>query len=226
MTKYSFTMYDFVYNDLVKKIKSGVLKPGDKLPSVANLCDIYETSDATIRKSISMLKNAGLIVAVNRVGYYVSEEVYAKKQIFSFDENTCVKNIPDSYDLISVEKVNNKKYGKVLMIKRLYKAHNLPSFFKINMMPYRAKVKNENYDVVIKEMDMILDSHFLKKTIEFSSSDDLDIKKRLYLLDNMMLFCVKRVYTTEDGNFSGITQVFIPGGDINVSMAQNSMEYL
>lgn len=225
MTKYSFTMYDFVYNDLVKKIRGGVLKPGDKLPSVSNLCAIYETSDATIRKSILMLKNAGLIFAVNRVGYYVSEGAHAKKQIFRFDENTCVRNIPDSYELTSAEKVDNKKYGKVLMIKRLYKANKLPVFFKIDMIPYKAKVKSENYDVVISEIDMIFESHFFKKSIEFTASDDLDIKKKLYLLENMMLFCVKRIYTTESGRFSGITQVFIPGVEINLNMVPSSMEY-
>ncbi|WP_422751815.1 winged helix-turn-helix domain-containing protein [Micromonospora sp. WMMD708] len=51
---------------------SGQLKPGDKLPSFAALCERYEVSNTVIRAAMLILKAEGLIDGRQGKGVYVA----------------------------------------------------------------------------------------------------------------------------------------------------------
>ena len=70
--KIETTTYDAIYNDIKNRIDHGELNPGDKLDSVRKLCEIYNTSDITIRKSIELLKQNHYVYSKERSGVYVS----------------------------------------------------------------------------------------------------------------------------------------------------------
>ena len=55
-----------------EKIRGGQIAPGDKLPSVAQLCDIWHVAWATAGKATKILADAGL-VQTSRRGTYASE---------------------------------------------------------------------------------------------------------------------------------------------------------
>ena len=44
----------------VEKIRSGELKPGDRVPSVTELVETYNVSHSTARRSLAKLKEMGL----------------------------------------------------------------------------------------------------------------------------------------------------------------------
>ncbi len=50
-----------IYLDLLKKIQSGVLKTGDKIPSEPELERIYGVSRVTVRGAVEMLAQEGLV---------------------------------------------------------------------------------------------------------------------------------------------------------------------
>ena len=54
-------MYKQIVNLLNEKIEKGELKPGDKLPSEAELMEAYSVSRITIRSAISELEEDGLV---------------------------------------------------------------------------------------------------------------------------------------------------------------------
>lgn len=49
-------------------------RPGDKLPTYAQLADQYQTSAPTVARAMRRLRLAGLIVGVSGQGTYVSED--------------------------------------------------------------------------------------------------------------------------------------------------------
>ncbi len=53
--------YRQVYEDLFSSIKSGIFRPGDKLPSEAELGKRYETSRITVAKAVNELQLRGLV---------------------------------------------------------------------------------------------------------------------------------------------------------------------
>lgn len=58
---------------LIHAMRSGAMKPGDRLPSVRALCRIHQLSTSTVRRVLEDLEAAGLIEAQPRRGYFVLE---------------------------------------------------------------------------------------------------------------------------------------------------------
>jgi len=60
--------------DLREQIVSGALGPGEKLPTVVQLCDAYGVAKVTALKALSMLRREGLIYTEPRFGSFVLEQ--------------------------------------------------------------------------------------------------------------------------------------------------------
>jgi DNA-binding GntR family transcriptional regulator len=52
--------YMLIVYALAEKIKSGELKPGDRVPSVTELVETYDVSHSTARRALAKLKEMGL----------------------------------------------------------------------------------------------------------------------------------------------------------------------
>lgn len=63
--------YQAIALDIQQSIEDGSLKPNDKLPTVVELCDIYNVSKITIKRSFDLLIEKGLIASKRGSGTYV-----------------------------------------------------------------------------------------------------------------------------------------------------------
>ncbi|ELK44718.1 trehalose operon repressor [Halobacillus sp. ACCC02827] len=63
--------YFVIYSELAERIQSGVLTPGDTLPSEHELTDEFQTSRETIRKALHLLAQNGYIQKVRGKGSVV-----------------------------------------------------------------------------------------------------------------------------------------------------------
>ena len=52
--------YMLIVYALAEKIRSGELKPGDRVPSVTELVEMYKVSHSTARRALAKLKDMGL----------------------------------------------------------------------------------------------------------------------------------------------------------------------
>ena len=90
-------MYKQIVNLLNEKIEKGELKPGDKLPSEAELMEAYSVSRITIRSAISELEEDGLVIRSRGKGTFIA----SKKAMYSADDTgyyksgRCVMDISD-----------------------------------------------------------------------------------------------------------------------------------
>ena len=62
-----------VADDLRAEIRSGGLRPGDKLPGEAEMAEVYGVSRDTIRRATSELSEEGLLVILHGRGTFVAE---------------------------------------------------------------------------------------------------------------------------------------------------------
>ncbi len=62
-----------IIDDITRQIEDEVLKPGDRLPSAAQLCEQYEVSITVVRDAVLWLKAIGLVEGVPGVGMFVAE---------------------------------------------------------------------------------------------------------------------------------------------------------
>lgn len=63
--------YELVANDLIDAIHAGTYKPSEQLPSIEALCDMYEVSKMTIKKSLDVLQADGYITRRRGSGSFV-----------------------------------------------------------------------------------------------------------------------------------------------------------
>ena len=59
--------------DLRRKIETGELRPGDQLPTVAQLARDHDVSSATVSKALASLVAEGLVVTRHGWGSFVAE---------------------------------------------------------------------------------------------------------------------------------------------------------
>lgn len=65
-----------IYQDLRERIQRGEsgYQPGDRLPTQAELAELYSVHRATISRAILLLSHEGLIVGRGGAGTYVAEK--------------------------------------------------------------------------------------------------------------------------------------------------------
>lgn len=64
-------VYRRIIQDIRDRIESGELRPGDKLPSIAELMQEYECSDTPVKAALGRLQDAGLLEGHQGRGVYV-----------------------------------------------------------------------------------------------------------------------------------------------------------
>lgn len=62
-----------IIDDITEQISSGVLKPGDKLPSTSQLCAQYDVSLNVVRNAVQWLKAKDLVEGLPGLGVFVLE---------------------------------------------------------------------------------------------------------------------------------------------------------
>ncbi len=65
--------YARVANGIREQIRTGRLKPGDQLPSTAELRQLYGVGAGAVREAVMMLIREGLIVTQPGEGRYVAD---------------------------------------------------------------------------------------------------------------------------------------------------------
>ena len=222
-----FTAYDSIYHDLREKILNGVYKPNAKLPSVLELCTMYNTSDSTIRKSLDMLKKNGYVFSEKRVGVYVSEKANKFHHI-NFHELENLKNMPNRCEIISLSEGGKDSIPadlsgdnvRLLRVERMYYYDTvLPILYKIDYIPHKAKFRfsSSNTKKWLDEMGFVLDSYFIEKSITFSLENEReDIKDMMIIPEQIGMFRIQKEYFSEAGNFAAYSEIYVSSTDINI----------
>lgn len=84
-----------IYNGIIKGIEDRALIPGDKLPSLGEVCIELEVSQQTVERAYNMLKEAEVISAVHGKGYYIKHTTIGRnlKVLLLFNKLSVHKKI-------------------------------------------------------------------------------------------------------------------------------------
>lgn len=64
-------MYKQIIEGIMAQIASGVLKPGDQLPSIVALADMYECSQTQVKTAIAVLRQLEVVEGIQGKGVFV-----------------------------------------------------------------------------------------------------------------------------------------------------------
>lgn len=140
-------MYKQVLNILNEKISSGELKPGDKLPSEADLMHQFGVSRITIRGAISELVEDGILARSQGKGTFVAlpKANHPANDSIGFNRSCILAGKTPSTKLLSIDWIYpSKKHmdfwglnenDQIICSKRLRYVDGTPTMIEINHYP-------------------------------------------------------------------------------------------
>jgi GntR family transcriptional regulator len=168
-------LYYQLKNLLEEQIDSGFFKPGEKIPSENELCELYKVSRTTVRQAIANLVNSSKLIRTQGLGTFVSDVRIASKNYrlngFSQDMKTqghkpVTKILDLSPILASIEIAQNlhiKENEAVIFIKRLRYVDGKVLGLDISYLPFsrfsgilKEDLESKSlYDLLRREYDTI-----------------------------------------------------------------------
>ncbi len=73
------SIYEQIRSQISRFIDSGILKPGDRLPSVRNLAEDLGINPNTVMKAYQELEKNGYIYTLNKKGVFVAGDIDGQK---------------------------------------------------------------------------------------------------------------------------------------------------
>ncbi len=211
-------LYIQVYESLKNEILEGELKQGERLPPEESLAKKFNISRVTLRKSIAMLIDEGLVFPQQGVGTFVSkvnisadytklsslsDEVRAQgqepgAQVLSIDEV--------DYDAEIHKSLGLEKTKKVICVKRIRTADNLPvavqySYFSKDIFQ-EFEIKDRDTDLQSLFLLMEKSGFILSKAVETISATlaTKEHSKMLEIIPGASLLYITRISYSNRGD--------------------------
>ena len=139
--------YAQLTNILRSSIAAGILRPGDQLPSEAQLCDRYGVSPMTVRRAINTLVEQGVVSAEQGRGTFVKpiamgEAVFHLEELqnlFSDTEHTSV-NVLETRIVKADERIARKLSiaigDRTIYIRRILQRDGIPALYHREYLIY------------------------------------------------------------------------------------------
>jgi len=145
-------IYLVIQEDIIKKIKSSTLKPGAKLPTESEFCQIYDTSKSSVKKALNELVNKGYLYAIQRIGYYVNVPKH-NKYLLSFNPSELVY-MGEKRDQIRIEQLTllnfippisetDPQTANSYCLSELIYMGNIPAALTIYKLFYRKELSSQ-----------------------------------------------------------------------------------
>lgn len=226
--KIETTTYDAIYNDIKNRIDHGELNPGDKLDSVRKLCEIYNTSDITIRKSIELLKQNHYVYSKERSGVYVSGS--EKEHFFlKFHEVTNIIESVNHREIIEFGNIATADFNQYIGLRnetvRCVKITTIgyneafPVFYDEKYIVNNAKLafENKEKEILLTTIEGVLDNYDVAKNLYIEVENSrTDIRKNLLLPERIGMFRFVKEFFTRSGKFIGLSKTYIGGDNISL----------
>ncbi len=115
--EYQVPKYLQIKQDIIDAIKSGELKPGDKIDSGAVLKEKYKVSTITVRKAFDELINEDYLVGVQGLGTFVAKKHMNRRLTsISFSDELLQQGYKIDMQVDKIEELVNESIAEKLMI--------------------------------------------------------------------------------------------------------------
>jgi DNA-binding GntR family transcriptional regulator len=188
--------YAQLVNILRQNVGTGVLRPGDQLPSESQLCDRYGVSPMTVRRAINLLVDQGVVVAEQGRGTFVKPvamgaatfQLAELQTLFSDQDHTSVRLL-ETRILIADDRIARKLAvpigQRTIYIRRLLRLDNEPVFYHREYLiydPTRPIVESEMEVTALQRLFSGAGETILKR-------GDLSIEATILTDDEAHLLC-------------------------------------
>ena len=202
--------YAQLANILRHSMATGILRPGDQIPSEAQLCERYSVSPMTVRRAINLLVDQGMVVTEQGRGTFVkpitmSEASFQLKELQNLFDNTetTTVRVLEARILAATKRVARKLQIEVgqrtVYIRRIIQAQNRPVLYHREYLIYNPtrpvveaelevtalqRLFNGTGDSILKRGDIHMDATLLNE----------EEAKILQVQRPMAAFCLQHIF--------------------------------
>ena len=159
----STPLYLQLKNKVKKDIRTGLLKPGDKLPSEMQMQKEYGMSRVTVRNAMAELEVEGYIIKVQGKGSFVAQSDMLRLPIgvTSFSEDARIQGVEISSKVLKAcvedrpSEIDREFFkipgeGEIMVVKRLRSVNGVPMVIEENHLSvdYRGLVSKSLYEIL------------------------------------------------------------------------------
>nr|WP_320023991.1 GntR family transcriptional regulator [uncultured Acetobacterium sp.] len=218
-------IYERIVNDILSDIKSGLLKPNEKLPTNQELAEKYHTSGVTVRKSLATLVNKGYLISIERVGTFVKEreqDLFLVNFSVEGNINEEITAIETEDILISMTKVKGERREvKTLEIRSMYFSGSMPVGYSIDALYLKGRYISEGIEKKTERniaiIQRIFNSYEVKKIMEVTMDyPNKYISHRLLIDEEMPIFCINLYFSTLEDHPIGKRTFYVLGENIEL----------
>lgn len=202
-------MYYQVKEDIVNKIKSGVYKIEEKIPSENELKILYNVSLITINKALSTLVNEGYLYRIQGKGTFIGKpKIKRLLNLLSFTDELKNKGYITETKLLDfqvlsnpmiAEKLNISSDKLITKIKRLRIANGEPMALQNSYLPYEmvSKISQEELrltESLYKVLEVFdIRPHRASEEYDIAVLNEKEICSLLDLKKGTPAFAVRRI---------------------------------
>lgn len=208
-------LYVQVRETLREQIKTGVLKPGQKLPAEDELAAQFGVSRMTVRQGISDLTDEGLLYRRRGIGTFVAQLHVERdhNKLTDFFETARAEGFQAEVRLLSREVVPAKimvakalalqETEPVIRIQTLRLANNVPVTIYDEYVPYKLCPELLTEDLRARPAWQILENygHIIKRAVQRveARAADEEVARLLNIEEDAPILFKNRVIFAEDG---------------------------
>ncbi|MBO0439035.1 GntR family transcriptional regulator [Candidatus Enterococcus ikei] len=225
-SKEKAALYAGVYNKILKMIQEGMYPEGSKLLTEPTLAKELNVSRSTLRQSLALLQEDGIIEARRGVGNFVRKTIDINATGLEKMDNPVKKSCTEEIATVQInivpgistqytEKIFNRKMSVVLAVHRYYKNKNKTHAYCFSHIAtdynYLNQVDLNNEDAVLKFLEEEIYEHAHSKKCEIKTvqlTDNLKDKNIDAAYDLFQL--VKESIVDMSGNVVAINKFYIP----------------
>lgn len=225
-------LHAYVKEEILKRIKSGEYKVGDRIPTEHDLCDAFNTSRTTIRTALSQLTLEGYLTRYQGSGTFVADKKIQQTLtniVHHFTDQLKVQGkIPEitllSITVVPADDILQKVLSvdandPVQRIERTRKANGQPTQYEISFIPWNVApgitphhAETSIYQALKKDYGI----HLGKTTqhIEITFADER-ISSQLQCEPGLPCFYLETVAVDESGEIVEYSHSYFRGDKTN-----------
>lgn len=209
MEELKIPKYYIIKKEIVDNIKSGILKPGDKIDSESMLKKKYNVSTITVRKAFTDLINEGYLIGVQGKGTFVAKKSFNRELTsLSFSDELLEKGYlldlkVDEIKLIQNEYIADKleieKDAIIMKVSRIRYANDEPMAYQTSYIAQDLLSLEEAKQLEVKKSfykvleDVGLIPEWGTETYSTKEINDPKICKVMNIKKNGAVFKVTRI---------------------------------
>ncbi len=222
--EYKVAKYFQIKQDIINDIKSGSLKPGDKIDSESVLKKKYSVSTITVRKAFNDLINEGYLIGVQGVGTFVTKKPMIRGLTsISFSDELLQQGYEIDMHMDKIEEIFSESIAAILEIpqdspitcvRRVRLANNEPIAYQSSYLDSRllsleqAKKVYENRSFYKTLGEYKINPVWVNENYSVKQVNDAGIAKLMNIKKGTDSFFVKRIAFDEQDKVIEFAETF------------------